>query len=410
MKRKEKKNKIVLKVISIILIILLFLSLLAFSIIYFVILSPKNNYAELFNTVFDKTINIASKMSKDEYISSINKGNLKIDTNLLKYKNITGYEIEYDIENERQTNKTLIDLKLGDDEEKLESTIYYEPNNLYIDFPYIMSIMIKIPLDKFGYKTNNNTKFSYTKEEANYVLSIIKNSFINNLNNKKMKNSISSYHIKSTYNIDYKELERLLDIIINDLKKDSKAMNILKNYNIDESKLNEYKNNLLLEFNNKLEFLEINMFINISFKLDRLTINSKTYNSVLLFKDINELTIKSNDKEIISSSFNKESLKATINRNSKIIETNLKIDKDRNELNLEGTLNYKNNNNEYIKIELNTSTLLNEKISDFDTTQAKSFSQFTKKDLKSVYKIIDIINKYIELFTGNKNKKISLKK
>ena len=411
-KNKEKRSKKkILKVIAIILLVVITLLMIAFSILYFVILNPKENISKLFNTSFDKIIEIVNLGSTDKSFTSINKGNIKIDTNIDKYNNLSNYEIEYDIEHDRINKKTFIDLKLGDEEEKIESTFYKEDNNLYINFPYIIKSIIKIPLNEYGYLDDDNKLFNYKKEDSNYILTIIKNSFIKNISDNNLKNSISNYHIKSSYLIDNKEFNNLLNNIVNDLNNDEKAMDILLNsFSLDKDKLNSLKDNLIKKFNDKCEYIEINMFISLSFKFDKLTINTKKYNIDMLVDDINDLTIKSNNKEVLKSSFNNKLFKCTINRKSNIIETDLKIDTAKDELNLEGYVNFKNENNNYIKLDLIISTLLNEKISEFDIVEAKSFNQFTNKDLKSVYKIIDLINKYIELFTSSKEHNISLKK
>ena len=409
-KKKEKNNK-VLKTISIVLVSIIVLALILFSIVYFVILSPKKNFDGLFNTILDNTIKIINKGSIDSSSTSINKGNIKIDTNISKYKALKDYSIEYDIEHDRKNKKTFIDLTLGDDEdEDIKSTFYYEPNTLYVEFPYIISDMIKIPLDKYGYKLSDEKNIlDYSKEDSNYILQIIKNSFMNTYNEKNLSNKIINYHVKSTYKIDASELENIINSILTDLKKDVKAMKILEQeFLINEDNLNSYKESILKYFNEKIEFIEINMFTSSLFKFDKLTINTKTCNIELLIDEMNKLTIKTNDKEYVTSSFNNETLKMNINRNNKTIEIDLKIDTSRDEVNLDGFITLKEND-DYVKLEVSLGTLLNEEISEYDVSPAKSFSQFTSKDLKLVYKTIDLINKYIELLTGTKEHNIKLK-
>ena len=160
---------------------------------------------------------------------------------------------------------------------------------------------------------------------------------------------------------------------------------------------------ILNKFNKKYEYLEINIYNSFLLNVDRIVINTKTYNIELLIDEDSKLSIKSNDKEVLSSTFNDKKVSANINRNSKDIELDLDIDTGRDELNLNGFVNYKKDNNEYIKLDLQISSLINEKISDYDTSQAKSFNQFTDKDLKSVYKIIKMANSYIEAITGKED-------
>ena len=106
-KNKEKRSKKkTLKVIAIILLVVITLLMIAFSILYFVILNPKENISKLFNTSFDKIIEIVNLGSADKSYTSINKGNIKIDTNIDKYNNLSNYEIEYDIEHDRINKKT----------------------------------------------------------------------------------------------------------------------------------------------------------------------------------------------------------------------------------------------------------------------------------------------------------------
>lgn len=410
-KKKEKNNKKLLKIVSIILVSIIVLVLILFSIIYFVILSPKKNFDGLFNTLFDNTIKVINKGSIDSSSTSINKGNIKIDTNINKYKILKDYEIEYDIEHDRKDKKTFIDLTLGDnDDEDIKSTFYYEPNTLYVSFPYIISDMIKISLDKYGYKINNEKNIlDYSKDDSNYILQIIKNSFMTSYSEKNLSNTITDYHVKSTYKIDRTELESILNNTLTNLKKDVNAMKILEQeFLINEDNLNNYKDNILKYFDEKLEFVEINMFTNSLFKFDKLTINTKTYNIELLLDEMNKLTIKSNNKEVITSSFNLKSLNMSINRNNKVILIDLNIDTSKDEVNLDGNITLKEND-DFIKLEVSIGTLLNEEISEYDVSPAKSFNQFTSKDLKSVYKAIDLINKYIELLTGSKEHIIKLK-
>lgn len=401
-------NKKLIKKISIILFSILVLLILTFCIIYFIILSPKKNFNRLFNTIFDETINIVSKYSEDEFKSSINKGNIKLDTNVEKYNGIVGYEIEYDVENDRVNDKTLINLKFGNDDENIDSTFYKDSGILYFDFPFIISDMIKIDLENYGYNSKNEYT-TYSKNDSDYVLNIIKNSFINNIDNNKISNSVEDCHIKSTYKIDNNELDNLLNSIISDLKSNQESMKILlDDFNIDEEKLNNYKDKMLKIFNEKYEYLEINLYFNILLKLDSITINTKNYNIEIKIDDENQMIIKSNNQEVLNSIFNNKMIKANININSKVIELDLKLDPSRDEMNIDGYISYKVSENEYIKLELSVSTLLNEKISDYDTSLAKSFNQFTSKDLKSLYKVIDLVNKYIELFIGNNSFNIKL--
>ena len=397
-----KKKRNVFKILGIILITILVLLILYFCVLYFIVFSPKKTFNRFFNKTFDTFNLIVDKLSVDEAKTSINKGNIKIDTNIEKYNGLKEYEIEYDYETNRVKNTSITTLKFSDGEEDLDTTFYLEDNNLYIDFPYIMQTEIKIPLEDYGYSVKS---YNYKKDSADYIINIIKTSFINNINKNQLKNSISEFHIKSTYKINKEEFGNLLEIIINDLKKDEKAMKIIK----DENILQEYKDKIISKIN-KYEYIEINLYTSFLFSLDKITINTKSSNITLILDDDNELSINTNNKEVLKSTFNEKQIKTTLNRKSKVIETDLKIDTSKDELNLEGNLNYKKENDEYIKLDVSIGALLNQDINTFDTTQAKSFNSFTSTDLKSVYKIIDMINTYIEAFTGSKDHNINLKK
>ncbi len=393
------KKNVILK-LSIVLMSIVVVLISSFGLIFFGILNPQKTFKSFFNNVFDTTSMIITEFSVDKSTTIINKGNIKIDTNAEKYKNLVGYAIEYDVELDRKTNITLVDFKLGDEEESLESTYYYDNEYFYVNFPYIISTMIKVPVEK----SDDKKIINYSKEDVSYLLNIIKTSFINNVDKNKFNNSVSDLHIKSTYTVDSKEFERLLNVIINDLSKDKKSSDILLNsFNVDSTKLDKYKNSILNKFNKKYEYLEINIYNSFLLNVDRIVINTKTYNIELLIDKDSKLSIKSNDKEVLSSTFNDKKVSASINRNSKDIELDLDIDTGRDELNLNGFVNYKKENNEYIKLDLQVSSLINEKISDYDTSQAKSFNQFTDKDLKSVYKIIKMANSYIEAITGKED-------
>lgn len=401
-------NKKTFKKISIILSSILVFLILAFCVIYFIILSPKKNFNRLINSIFDETINVTSRFSKDEFKSSINKGNIKLDTNIEKYNGLVGYEMEYDVENDKKNNKTLVNLKFGNDDENIEGTFYKDSDFLYFNFPFIMSDMIKIDLEKYGFNINSKS-ISYSKNDSKHVLNIIRTSVINNISNNKIKNSIEDYHIKSSYKIDNNELESLLNAIINDLNNDEESMKILLNdFNIDLEKLNSFKDSTLDNFNKKYEYLEINLYFSILLKLDNVSVFTKNYNIDLDIDDENQIVVKSDNKELLNTTFNNKMIKGNINKNSKSILFDLKLDPSKDEINIDGYISYDVRENEYIKLDLSLSTLLNEKISDYDTSLAKSFNQFTSKDLKSLYKIIDLVNKYIELLIGNNNFNIDL--
>ena len=230
---------------------------------------------------------------------------------------------------------------------------------------------------------------------------------MNNINKDKLTNKIEEKHIKSTYNMDKDEFNNLLNIIVENLLKDEKAKTILKEeFKANENKLNKIKENIINKYND----IEINMYTSFLFSLDKITINTKTNHIELLLDDTNELKVERNSKEILSASFNNTFVKTVFNRKDKKFEADLRIDTSRDEVNLDGTVNFKEENDDYIKLDVSLSTLLNEKTNKYDTSPAKSFNQFTSKDLKALDKIIGIANRYIELLTGNANKKITLKK
>ena len=131
------KGKKVLKTISLLFTSILTVFIIVFGLIYFVLLNPEKNFYKLFNKVFDATEKIVAKGSVQGFSTSINKGNIKFDSNIEKYEGLKDYEIEYDVENDRKNNISYIDLKFGDEEENIESTFYYEDKNLFIEFPYI---------------------------------------------------------------------------------------------------------------------------------------------------------------------------------------------------------------------------------------------------------------------------------
>lgn len=402
-------NKKIYKRLLIVLSSILVFLLIFFCLIYYVILSPKNSFNRFFNTIFDKASLVVSRFSTDEFKTSINKGNLKLSTNLEKYNNLIDYEIEYDVENDRVNDKTLINIKFGNMEENIESTFYKDADYLYVNFPYIMSDIIKIDLEKYGLKSNSKN-ISYNKKDMEYLLSIIKNSFVNNISEKKLKNSIKDSHIKSTYKIDNKEFENLLNKVVNDLKSDQESMRILNDvFSIDNEKLDDYKKEIINNFIDNFEFLNIDLNYNILLKLDSIVIKTKKHDFNLLIDDMSELVIKLNGSIILNSSFNDKKIKINMYRNSKEIKIDLNVDTSKDELNLEGYVSYYINNSDYIKLDLSLGTLLNEKISDFDSSLAKSFNQFTNKDLKSLYKIIDLINKYIKLLTDSEVYNINIK-
>lgn len=402
-------NKKIYKRLLIVLSSILVFLLIFFCLIYYVILSPKNSFNRFFNTIFDKASLVVSRFSTDEFKTSINKGNLKLSTNLEKYNSLIDYEIEYDVENDRVNDKTLINIKFGNMEENIESTFYKDADYLYVNFPYIMSDIIKIDLEKYGLKSNSKN-ISYNKKDMEYLLSIIKNSFVNNISKNKLKNSIKDSHIKSTYKIDNKEFENLLNKVVNDLKSDQESMRILNDvFSIDNEMLDDYKKRIINNFIDNFEFLNIDLNYNILLKLDSIFINTKKHDINLLIDDMSELVIKLNGSIILNSSFDDKKIKINMYRNSKEIKIDLNVDTSKDELNLEGYVSYYINNSDYIKLDLSLGTLLNEKISDFDSSLAKSFNQFTNKDLKSLYKIIDLINKYIKLLTDSEVYNINIK-
>ena len=173
--------------------------------------------------------------------------------------------------------------------------------------------------------------------------------------------------------------------------------------------LDDYKKRIINNFIDNFEFLNIDLNYNVLLKLDSIFINTKKHDINLLIDDMSELVIKLNGSIILNSSFDDKKIKINMYRNSKEIKIDLNVDTSKDELNLEGYVSYYINNSDYIKLDLSLGTLLNEKISDFDSSLAKSFNQFTNKDLKSLYKIIDLINKYIKLLTDSEVYNINIK-
>lgn len=378
----KKHNKI--KTILICICSLILLLIILFCINYFVLLSPKRIINNLTNKVFNKTNYIIEKLSIDDIKTIIDKGTIKIENNIEKYDNLNEYGVSYDIEYDRKKPTLYIDTNIGDENEKIDGKLYYEDSNIYFDFPFIISSIIKDT-----YEVNNKYDYlrTYNYKKVIYINNIIKDSLVN-IKNQNIKRVINGFGIKTTYNIDKNEFKYLLDNISNNIKSNENATKIISNKKIDE-----VYNYLLKKYKN----IDIVIYNDFFGNLKEIEIITDNYRFEYLLNELNVYLI--NDR-ILNMKFIDNKVTLDISFKKVKINSDLNIEFGYNEFNFDGFIKVSMENNEYVNFEISNSILTNEKIQTLDVTLAKSMSQFTKKDLKNIKNVTKLIENAISIFNN----------
>lgn len=378
MKKKHNKLKIIL--ISICSLILLLIIL--FCINYFVLLSPKRIINNLTNTLFNKTNNIIEKLSIDDIKTVTDKGSIKIETNIEKYNNLNEYGISYDIEYNREKPTLYLDTTIGDESENIEGKLYYEDNNIYFDFPFVISNIIKDT-----YEVNNKYDYlrTYNYKKVVFISNIIKESLVN-VKNNNLKRKIEGFGTKTTYNIDKNEFKYLLDNISNNIKNNENATKIISN-----NKADEIYNYLLKKYKN----IDIVIYNDFFGNLKEIEIITDNYRFEYL---LNELNIYLINDRIFNMKFTNNKVTTDMLFRKVKISLNLNIEFGYNEFNFDGFIKVNMKNNEYVNFEISNSILTNEEVQTMDVTLAKSMNQFTKKDLKNIKNVTELIENALSIF------------
>ena len=122
-----------------------------------------------------------------------------------------------------------------DTKDIVETNIYAQNNNLYLQLVNLLDEYIEIPIDNYQemFKQNENEL-----ENIHYLINKIGSSFVNTIEEKDFKESKEKIKVngkevnttKISYQIDQKKAHKIISSIAQDIKNDTKAIEIISKY------------------------------------------------------------------------------------------------------------------------------------------------------------------------------------
>lgn len=328
----KKSSKKPIIIIGIILVLLATIILFGYKMLFnskqIFLNSVNKSYKELENFIDDTISNnkkdIKTLLTTDEFSinAKLNESLVDEETqNILDEINKTKIktQIGYDLKNKEM----LFDLNSSyNNKELLNLSSYMQKQNMYLDLKKLFDKYIEIPIDNYDelFKENNDGT-----EDLKYVLSTLKNSIINNLDEKEFKKQnktikVNGKEVKTTkisYGLSEKNTNELAKKVLTELKNNKKFISKLATLTGKEEKyLNESIEKELKEINENLkekldtkEEIIISTYVkgitkqNVGFELNY--DDSKEKYSFTYFKEenIKELTVYNNDKKIVNMTY-----------------------------------------------------------------------------------------------------------
>lgn len=370
--KKNNKKKIIVLSMS----IFFFLLICFISFDYFILLNPSKNVEGVISSLFNKTNETISNYTSKNTNTIVESGNLILSTNLNEYEELNGYSLSYNIEYDKLKSTSLFDLKLNNNIEEITGKLYYDTDKVYIDFPYLISSMIKFSLNEqntIKFDEELHKKISNIKnDDITYILDSVKEIILSNIDSNKISKNIDKSNVIIFYDVDNNERIKILNEIANTFVNDSKILKTIYNtFNVTNKGILKYKDKVLN--NNKVISLKI--YTNLIGKIDKIEINFD--NKKVIFNSI----IDNQIREVMIE----------IDYGEKTIESILNLEPYQNGISIDGNIKFNLSNNNYALLELSNISTTNDKINIIDITKARSLKELTEKDLNVINKTINAI-------------------
>lgn len=382
----------------------------------------KKNPKQVFNYAVKKA-NTNANNYVDNYLIDIKEGfvsngTLSIESNIDGFKELSDVKLSYNYGANIKENNLEMDFKLDERKQSLAGTFYIQDNKIYMDSKDLYESPLY--LTKIDEELNIEQIFAgYNKEDMSYMVDAFTKYLQQGLEHAEYKTGkhalkIDGKKVNVTDNmmiINEKNLKNVVEPIINGLKDDSKALDIIsKMTSVDKKEIVEALQELLEELNGDISEGKIVVHIYtkgitsqpVGYKFsvddeDLMTIvdtdkefavniedmlfkavkkDAKTYDLSLESygtKVLKGTYIKHNDNKA-DISLDMQGVKLDLNINNKITNNKQSADVKLN-LNMMG---------QYITLKMNNETDLDKKVSKYDTSKAKSYSSLDEKEQEKI--------------------------
>ena len=392
--KKGKKGLIIILCLLFIIILLI--------VAYFIFINPKKILYSLTDNLKTEIKEIKEEAS-EEITSMLFQGDITLNempSYLEDYKNTkVNYKVGYDTINK----KALANLGLNMSGIEMSLIYFLQDNMSYVNVPGILPVMTKIET-----KEISDMLFSQTdsKEKYDSLINTVLNAIKNSIDAKKLKSSIAFKEkdsklisVKTTYSLNFSEINKVKNAIINSIINDSNSLNELSTL-LNES-IEETKERLNSELENDIYIDDTNVMIYTD-------IFGKEIYKILFESDVEKLTIINNDTKItmnylysLSDStekfdieINKKDYSFTMSLSDKDEEINAVMTiTESNDKNAKGSLTIKivpniNKKDEVIEISANFDLKTDQSFDSIDTSNAKSIDEYTTDELQVLLQLM----------------------
>jgi len=377
---------------------------------YFLFLTPERVVKSGLSSLYGSIDTLEKKISSNMDFSTMKSaGSIKFDTTIKDYAPLKGYNIKYNVGFDLTNEKINSNLSLlnGSNDELLSIILFVKDKVSYIDADGITPKILKVDLADYT-KDLFAVNESKDKMDYSYLAKVVGDALISNMSKDKLSRKITydkayynSVLLKLTYNVNSEEYKKVFSAVVNAIKADSTALEILATENGGNkeetiSMLDKYLEQT--DYNipdTKLE-VYINLFTN---KIVGASITNK-YNSMTYTYSGNEykLSIASNSKEnelmesgqTIEILYNKLNNTIKLNYSSRLSELVSTIEatismRVTNEKKSETTIDVKitpdnTATNEYMSVTMSDTTETGVTIEDVDVTGAVTTEQLSEEE------------------------------
>lgn len=402
----KKKNKLGLVVLNILLFIVGFACGY-----YFFFLTPERVVKSGLSSLYSSVDTFENKITNNMNFSTMKStGSINFDTTIKDYAPLKGYNIKYnagyDLTNEKiNTNLSLLN---GSNDELLSILLFVKDNVSYIDSDDITPKIIKTDLSEYTndlfYINENKDKLDYS-----YLTKVIGDAFYNSMSKDKLSRKITydeayynSLSIKLTYSIDSEEYKRVFTAVINAIKADSDALEILAaEYGGNKEEATTMLNNYLARTNYNIPNTRIEVYINLlNNQIVGITLSNKDANVSYVYdeKEYKLSFVSNEDGETLDIIYNetRNTIKLNYNVNYGEKRSNLEVNvstKVVNNKKSETTLDMKYTpddtiTNEYMSFTMSDTTETGVTIEDVDVTGAVTADELSEEEQNAMMEAI----------------------
>ncbi len=301
----EKKKGNLLKPVLVVLLILA-----AVAAVYFFVFNKKltakqsfeasiNKQIEKFNELINKAqaLNVFDKDNKEIKEKATLKGNLKISSDMEALKELENYSFNFSMGYDTANNGFggLVNLKDNSGNE-LSAEAQLDSNNLYINLGNLFDKVIKVPLEnvggeKFNFKEEfnkmlENEEVLISEEDTKYLINLISKAYTDSIKEEDLKSEKVNKKVydkeisllKISYELTEEKHANILTNIATAIKNDSKAVDILVNIKMAETKkdvideLDSFIDNINYMFDKEtlgvvIDPITVNIYLNNKYEL-----------------------------------------------------------------------------------------------------------------------------------------------